>query len=421
MKFTYKSFFILFLFVNLIIAQKTSTGLIPINDLGNGIYKNYMGGLYPNGLNTRPLKHDSLGLTFSSDIKPLNSSGNVDLQNGKFVFLSIGMSNTTQEFSYFKSIADTFKEKNPRLVIVDGAQGGQTAAIISNPSANFWNVIEQRLQNSGVTTKQVVACWLKEADANPTQPFPNHVITLTNELVLIARILKQKYPNCKVVYCSSRTYGGYAKTSLNPEPFAYESGFAVKWLIERQINGDPELKCDGTNPIAPWLSWGPYLWADGIIPRSDGLTWAQSDFRSDDGTHPSASGQKKVAEMLLNFLTSDQTAKKWFLINPPTNVEIYHNTLLETFKLFQNYPNPFNPTTTISYQLPKKSFVTIKVFDILGKEVATLVNENKPAGYHNVVFDETRSERGRGITSGIYIYTISANGIVQTKKMLLVK
>lgn len=82
---------------------------------------------------------------------------------------------------------------------------------------------------------------------------------------------------------------------------------------------------------------------------------------------------------------------------------------------FSNYPNPFNPTTTISYQLPEKSFVTIKVFDILGKEVATLVNENKSAGYYTINFD------GSKLTSGVYIYTLLANGIVQTKKMLLTK
>jgi hypothetical protein len=86
-----------------------------------------------------------------------------------------------------------------------------------------------------------------------------------------------------------------------------------------------------------------------------------------------------------------------------------------------NYPNPFNPTTTISYQLPENSFVTIKIFDILGKEVTTLINENKPAGYYTVIFDAGHSERGRGMTSGVYIYTISANGFVQSKKMLLAK
>ena len=81
----------------------------------------------------------------------------------------------------------------------------------------------------------------------------------------------------------------------------------------------------------------------------------------------------------------------------------------------ENYPNPFNPTTTINYQLPENGFVTIKVYDVLGKEVATLVNENKSAGYYNVNFDASK------LTSGVYIYTINANGFAQSKKMLLMK
>lgn len=84
-----------------------------------------------------------------------------------------------------------------------------------------------------------------------------------------------------------------------------------------------------------------------------------------------------------------------------------------------NYPNPFNPTTTINYQLPEDGFVTIKVFDILGKEVATLVNENKSAGYYRVNFDANSA--GGGLTSGVYIYRIDANGFTQSKKMLLMK
>jgi len=80
-----------------------------------------------------------------------------------------------------------------------------------------------------------------------------------------------------------------------------------------------------------------------------------------------------------------------------------------------NFPNPFNPTTTINYQLPENGFVTIKVYDMLGKEVATLVNESKSAGYYNVNFDASK------LTSGVYIYTINANNFIQSKKMLLMK
>lgn len=80
-----------------------------------------------------------------------------------------------------------------------------------------------------------------------------------------------------------------------------------------------------------------------------------------------------------------------------------------------NYPNPFNPSTTINYQLPESGYVTIKVYDMLGKEIATLVNESKNAGSYNVHFDASK------LTSGVYVYTITANNFIQSKKMLLVK
>jgi len=80
-----------------------------------------------------------------------------------------------------------------------------------------------------------------------------------------------------------------------------------------------------------------------------------------------------------------------------------------------NYPNPFNPTTTISYRLPESGFVTVKVYDLLGKEISTLVNGNKNAGYHNVSFDAGR------LTNGIYIYTINAGKYSKSKKMILMK
>src|SRR3989442_190765 len=117
------------------------------------------------------------------------------------------------------------------------------------------------------------------------------------------------YPNLRLMYVSSRIYGGYASVALAPEPFAYESGFAFKWLVEDQINGDPALSYPGK---APWLAWAPYLWADGLTPRSDGLTWACSDFQS-DGTHPSPSGEQKVANLLLSFFKTDPTATSWFV------------------------------------------------------------------------------------------------------------
>ena len=78
----------------------------------------------------------------------------------------------------------------------------------------------------------------------------------------------------------------------------------VKWLVLDRIAG--KLK-------GPWLAWGPYLWTNGERGRKDGLVWTCADTRPSDGTHPSASGQRKVAQLLLNFFTTDATARPWFV------------------------------------------------------------------------------------------------------------
>ena len=101
-----------------------------------------------------------------------------------------------------------------------------------------------------------------------------------------------RFPNLKQGFLTSRIYAGYASTPLNPEPHAYETAFADKWLIAEQIAGKSDLQ--------PWLAWGPYLWADGMKPRQDGLIWTREDL-GPDGTHPSPSGQAKVAKLLLEF------------------------------------------------------------------------------------------------------------------------
>ncbi|MFN3394076.1 MAG: T9SS type A sorting domain-containing protein, partial [Candidatus Thermochlorobacter sp.] len=89
----------------------------------------------------------------------------------------------------------------------------------------------------------------------------------------------------------------------------------------------------------------------------------------------------------------------------------------EEYVLYQNYPNPFNPTTVIAYQLPVASEVSLKVFDALGREVATLVRARQDAGRYSVPFSAATSR----LASGIYFYRLQAGTFSETKKMLLVK
>ena len=86
-----------------------------------------------------------------------------------------------------------------------------------------------------------------------------------------------------------------------------------------------------------------------------------------------------------------------------------------SFELFDNYPNPFNPSTTLRYSIPEASFTSVKIYDALGNEVSSLVNETKSAGTYEVEFNAS------DLSSGIYYYTLNAGSFTETKKMILIK
>jgi hypothetical protein len=316
-----------------ILNSMSASAATPLNDLGPGLYLNqFQGGLYPNGSNMVPAAQDAAGVSRALAIRPLNAQGQPDA-NGKYVMVSIGMSNTTDEFcssmgsscasySFISQAAASSSVNHNQLVIVDGAQGGQDASAWLTSTDATYNTVAQRLASAHVTESQVSAIWLKQADAHPTVSLPNSdsdAYQLEANLGNILRAAKVRYPNLQQAFLSSRIYAGFATSTLNPEPYAYESGFAVKWLVEaqmKQMSGggiDPRAgDLDYTSGVVPWIAWGPYMWADGLHPRSDGLIWQQSDFLS-DGTHPSTSGRTKVGSMLLNFMLNSEFAQPWFL------------------------------------------------------------------------------------------------------------
>jgi hypothetical protein len=120
-----------------------------------------------------------------------------------------------------------------------------------------------------------------------------------------------------------------------------------------------------------------------------------------------------ASEEIWNFFT--------LVVEDSSNIHIENEGQHPTaFALLQNYPNPFNPTTTLCYDIPENSHVTITVYDMLGREVKTLVNGTQEAGYKSMIWDATNNN-GNPISAGVYLYQIHAGEFVQTKKMVLLK
>ncbi|MCH8035074.1 MAG: T9SS type A sorting domain-containing protein [Bacteroidetes bacterium] len=164
---------------------------------------------------------------------------------------------------------------------------------------------------------------------------------------------------------------------------------------------------------------------DGLYSsRNDSIYWCMVDGTEDLPIYFGPTGFFDDRNMKNIFIESIKkelflgTAKGIYKTTIITNIA-NDNNVEYNFSLNQNYPNPFNPSTTISYQIPETSFITIKMYDVLGNEIATLVNEEKPAGSYEVEFHT--AIYSWQLTSGMYFYQLKVGNYVETKKMLLIK
>jgi hypothetical protein len=334
-------------------------------------YMGVEGNLYENSSGSAPSDHDAAGITLGNQIQPLDLNGN-PTPNGAIAFISVGLSNTSLEFGGFASyVADPSRsaQVNPRLAVLNGAKPGEAACAWLDPvqspritctvppftsldPQNQYDRVRDEVlatatdapgappgcgtkANPCLSEKQVQAIWLKEADPSPegsgfaslcnvaTPGCTNDVSTteayhFEQQLGQIVRAMTVRYPNLKQVFLASRIYAGYIKLDASPEPYAYEYGFSVKWLIQAQIDQIRGQSVDSVagdldynHGNAPWLAWGAYLWADGANPRGDGLVWVKQDYQANDYQHPSPTGVAKVDGLLFTFFTTSPYSP-WF-------------------------------------------------------------------------------------------------------------
>lgn len=316
--------------MNVLIASiaLAATTLIPLNDLGPREYLwGWYGGLWDEhntGDATIPADHLAAGMRQAALIQPLDSDGN-PAPDGKIVFMSVGYGNTQKTFEQFRSLVAADPGVNhDALVLLNAAGDGLDATKWDFPWKPLWgSLMAGVLAEAGVSPAQVQVVWIQQINENPYLPLPiqyadSYLLKAT--LADILRMLKQQFPNLQIAYLSSPEYAGYDTRKTLGEPFAYEDGFSARWVILGQIEfihkgemWDPRVgDLSYVEGKAPWATWGPYLWANGTTPRSDGLSWQRSDFLA-DGFNLSEAGARKSAGMLMKFLLSEPTAAGWFM------------------------------------------------------------------------------------------------------------
>jgi len=171
---------------------------------------------------------------------------------------------------------------------------------------------------------------------------------------------------------------------------------------------DPDAICKDSN--------GNYCvtsFTENIVYRFEGDFSSEPEIISTGHGGPSGIGYNKPDNVIgvtnYNFNSID------LIPLSPNNVKSEKNIQLECYYLIQNYPNPFNPTTTIKYDIPERSFTTLKIYDVLGNEIETLVNEEKPVGTYEITW------LAESLPSGVYFYQLNAGDFIETKKMVLMK
>lgn len=295
---------------------------VDLPDLGTGTYLGSEGGLYPGGSNDRPADHEADGLALANSIVPLDSNGNYD-PNGKYVLLSIGVSISRTLFAQYQATEQVDPTLNPNLVIVDGAIDGTDSPNYASFTDGSWQtILNFYLPYQNVTAQQVVAVWMMDPRSQPSGVYPSDMFQQESDMISALQNMQIYFPNLKLAYLESMHYGGYAVNNpeILPEPYAYETGFAVQTVIADQINGQANLNYNPANGpvVAPWLSWGTYDWANGMtadskaLAASSGLEWSCADL-GPDGVHASTVGAQKDAALLTSFFKSDETAEPWYL------------------------------------------------------------------------------------------------------------
>lgn len=391
--------FLLFFCSRISIAQlqceNDTSYLKSLIDLQFGTYLGYQGGLYPDGYNTMPYPHFAAGMNISRQVLPLDTLGNLDLLDGKAGFICLGASTAGNAFNHFKSVAEADPTVNPCLRFVNAALGAKGIEIMNDTIVNDWywddNVMVD-IEDANISRYQVQVIWIMVTSRIDTVLiWPLQPRTVADRFEELMPILLAKFPNLKQVYASGFGYGGYADPTkefydMIVEPSSYWNNWSIKFLVERQIEGDPDLKYTTPDRKSPWIGWGPHIWADGIRKNVvDGLYWyCAVDYKPDGGGyHLSNEGKDKAGELIYDFFKNSTVAADWFRYNSrwiacDPDFRTSASDLLSDPEI-KVFPNPNNGEGYLEINEITPGELHIQILNALGQVVyqkSTVVSEN---------------------------------------------
>jgi hypothetical protein len=238
-----------------------------------------------------------------------------------------------------------------------------------------------------------------------------------HEAMLIAADLGHYIGDAHMPLHITRNYNGQYTNQYGVHS-RYESNLIQTFQSQIVYQGDTLQYIDNLSDFVFDMIYDNYQYVDSVL-YADSVAYAFA------GHNYNSTYYNKFWELAKDFtiglfqrasyrLTS-VIYTEWINAGGATSVQLVKNDILSGFSLSQNYPNPFNSSTKISWRSPVSGHQTLKVYDVLGNEVATLVDENKPAGSYEVQFD------AKDLSSGIYFYKLQTDAMVETKKMILMK
>ena len=228
-----------------------------------------------------------------------NGTPTVTSVDGRIVIIAISMSNGRLEFDRYIELYEGHPDVSPAIGLVNCARGGNALERWLELDG-LWDDCRALIAAAGFSPAQVRVVWAKNANQftqhGRTLPDPEaDYYDLVDNIGALSERIGREFPSVEAVFHTSRIYAGWAEAQTSRgEPMSFEGGLAVNAAIERWE--------DGALPDAPWIGWGPYLWANATTPNGQGIFWTPDDFR-DGGTnhHPSDAGQVKVADALHGF------------------------------------------------------------------------------------------------------------------------